>query len=383
MIDYHSFTGLVNNFFVPFGEMHFAFKIIFSKTGNLSAFQMKKLIPREVNVLNSIETTLNSVKRTGKPLSKNNEPVNQHNKLMGKRKRMILVNWQLYLLMFPVLLYFIIFQYLPIGGLIIAFKEFTPALGIFGSKWVGLENFIRFFHSYNCLRVILNTFTLNILQLIFAFPIPIILALMINELGNKAFKKTVQTITYAPHFISTVVMVGMLTIFLNPTNGLINTLLVNLGGKSINFMIEPAWFKPLYILSGIWQNTGWDSILYIAALAAIDPQLYEAAEIDGANRLQRIWHVNIPGILSTIIIILILNTGKLMNVGFEKAFLMQNDPNMIVSDVISTFVYRTGLVNGEYSYSTAIGMFNSVLNLILLASVNHIVKLMDKDSGIY
>ena len=281
-------------------------------------------------------------------------------------------DWQLYLLLIPVMLYYIVYQYLPMGGLVMSFQNYIPALGFFDSQWVGFDNFIRFFESYSFWRVLINTIEVSVLQLIFGFPFPVILALLLNEVRNKYFKRTVQTITYAPHFISTVVLVGMMTLVLSPSTGIVNKLIESLGGESINFMTEPGWFKPLYVISDIWQNAGWGAIIYVAALSSVDPQLHESAVIDGANRWQRIWHINLPGILPTIIIMLIMQTGRVMNIGFEKVFLMQTDPNLVASDVISTFVYRNGLIQGQLSCAAAVGMFNSVINFLLVFVVNKI-----------
>ena len=289
-----------------------------------------------------------------------------------KRSPPILQYLQRYLLLIPVMLYYIVYQYLPMGGLVMSFQNYIPALGFFDSQWVGFDNFIRFFESYSFWRVLINTIEVSVLQLIFGFPFPVILALLLNEVRNKYFKRTVQTITYAPHFISTVVLVGMMTLVLSPSTGIVNKLIESLGGESINFMTEPGWFKPLYVISDIWQNAGWGAIIYVAALSSVDPQLHESAVIDGANRWQRIWHINLPGILPTIIIMLIMQTGRVMNIGFEKVFLMQTDPNLVASDVISTFVYRNGLIQGQLSFAAAVGMFNSVINFLLVFVVNKI-----------
>ena len=278
------------------------------------------------------------------------------------------------------MIFFIIFLYFPMYGVQIAFKNYLPSRGILGSPWVGLEHFMRFFRSYNFWDLIKNTLGLSIYQLVASFPAPIIFALLLNEVKNAKFKKTVQMVTYAPHFISTVVMVGMLSIFLSPQNGLINQLIVLFGGEPIAFLSKPQYFKTIYVLSGIWQTLGWSSIIYTAALAGIDPQLHEAATVDGASKLKRIWHIDIHGIMPTMIIMLIMNTGSIMNIGFEKVFLLQNDLNIVSSDVISTYVYRAGLIGGEYSFSAAVGLFNSVINCILLVSVNAISKRVSETS---
>lgn len=295
-------------------------------------------------------------------------------------KKKILSNWELYLFILPSLLYFIIFHYAPMYGVQIAFKDFIATKGIWGSSWVGMEHFERFFNSYYFWTLIKNTVGISLYSLAVGFPIPIILALMLNEVKDGLFKRTVQTVTYAPHFISTVVMVGMLLAFLSPSTGIINNLIKALGGQPVAFMQEPKWFKTIYVFSGAWQGAGWGSIIYLAALAGIDPQLHEAAIMDGANRIQRIWHINIPGILPTMIILLILNTGSIMSVGFEKVFLMQNPLNMETSDVISTYVYRSGLIQAQYSFSAAVGLFNSIINFALLILVNTIARHVSETS---
>jgi putative aldouronate transport system permease protein len=298
----------------------------------------------------------------------------------GSFLKSFLKNWELYVIISPVIAFYIIFEYIPMYGVQIAFKNFVATKGIWGSSWVGFDHFERFFNSYFFWRLIENTLGLSLLQLAFGFPIPILLALMINEVRLKMFKKFVQTITYAPHFLSTVVLVGMIVIFLSPQTGIVNQLIVLLGGESISFMTEPDWFKSIYVSSGVWQQMGWSSIIYLAALAGIDPQLHEAAKVDGASRLQRIWNVNLPGIMPTIVILLILNMGSVMSIGFEKVYLMQNDLNMDSSDVISTYVYRTGIIQAQYSFSAAVGLFNSVINMILLVLVNFTAKRLNETS---
>ncbi|MDQ0914815.1 sugar ABC transporter permease [Paenibacillus sp. V4I5] len=291
-------------------------------------------------------------------------------------------NWELYLLISPVLAYFIIFEYIPMYGVQIAFKNFVATKGIWGSSWVGMRHFERFFDSYFFWRLITNTLGVSLYQLVVGFPVPIILALMINEVKQSRifFKKIVQTVTYAPHFLSTVVLVGIVVMFLAPETGMINKLIVLFGGQPISFITEPAWFKTIYVGSGVWQQMGWSSIIYLAALAGIDPQLHEAAKVDGATRLQRIWHVNLPGIMPTIVILLILNMGSIMGVGFEKVFLMQNDLNLESSEVISTYVYKSGIIQAQYSFSAAIGLFNSIINFILFILVNFAAKRMNQTS---
>ncbi|NOU98252.1 ABC transporter permease subunit [Paenibacillus sp. LMG 31456] len=291
-----------------------------------------------------------------------------------------LKNWELYVIISPVIAFYIIFEYIPMYGVQIAFKNFVATKGIWGSSWVGFDHFERFFNSYFFWRLIKNTLGLSLLQLAFGFPIPILLALMINEVRLKLFKRFVQTVTYAPHFLSTVVLVGMIVIFVSPQSGIVNQIIVLFGGEPISFMTQPEWFKSMYVASGVWQQMGWSSIIYLAALAGIDPQLHEAAKVDGASRLQRIWNVNLPGIMPTIVILLILNMGSIMSIGFEKVYLMQNDLNMDSSDVISTYVYRTGIIQAQYSFSAAVGLFNSVINMILLVVVNLIAKRLNETS---
>lgn len=265
-------------------------------------------------------------------------------------------------------------------GIQLAFKNFIEIKGIWGSPWIGFGNFERFFRSSHFWLLIKNTLGISLYSLVVGFPFPILLALMLNEVSNKYFKKSVQLVTYAPHFISTVVLVGMITIFLNPDSGIIGQLFERMGLKSIPFMTKAEWFKTIYVFSGLWQNFGWGSIIYISALSGIDTQLHEAAKVDGASKLQRIWHIDIPGILPTAVILLILNAGSIMSVGFEKVFLMQNPINMQKAEVISTYVYRVGLVGGDFGFSTSVGLFNSVINYIMLVTVNFFAKRLSETS---
>lgn len=301
---------------------------------------------------------------------------NKLDRRIGKKSTMsyAIRNYDLYIMLIPAILYFLIFHYLPMYGVQLAFKDFVATEGIWGSPWVGFKHFERFFNGYNFWRLINNTLGISLYSLAVGFPVPIILAIMMNELRNGAIKNTVQTITYAPHFLSTVVVAGMIISFLSPSNGIVNKLIVALGGQPIYFMIEPGWFKTIYVLSDVWQHMGWNSIIYMAALAGIDPELHEAAIVDGASRLKRIWHIDLPGIMPTVVILLILNVGSIMNVGFEKVFLLQNNLNMPSSDVISTYVYRMGILGAQYSFSTAVGLFNSVINFILLVVVNAVSR---------
>lgn len=281
--------------------------------------------------------------------------------------------YDLYLMLLLPLAWYLLFHYGPLYGLQIAFKNFNPAKGIAGSEWVGFDHFTRFFDSYYFGRLLWNTLSINLFSLVVAFPIPILLALLIGEIRSKTYSKLLQNITYIPHFISVVVIVGILTVLLSPA-GPVNQLIQASGGEPVRFMESAGWFKTVFIGSNIWQNMGWQSIIYIAALSGINPQLYEAAKMDGASRLRRIRHVSLPGIVPVIVILLILDVGQFMNIGFEKILLMQNNLNLEASDVISTFVYKTGILQGEYSYTAAIGLFNSVINLTLLLLVNRFAR---------
>ena len=282
--------------------------------------------------------------------------------------------WQLYLLLLPAVVYLFLFHYLPMAGIQIAFRDYKISRGIWDSAWVGFKHFKAFFESVQFGTLMTNTVKLSVYSLVLGFPFPIILALLLNECRSQRLKKAVQTLTYAPYFISTVVIVSMLAMFLSPSTGIINKMIVFFGGTACDFMGSAKAFRSVYVISGIWQGVGWSSIIYIAALAGIAPELHEAAEIDGANRMQRIWHINLPGILPTIMIVLIMNFGSIMSVGFEKAYLMQNSLNQSTSEIISTYVYKIGIQKAQYSYTTAIGLFNAVINLVLLVIVNHISK---------
>lgn len=295
-------------------------------------------------------------------------------------KKSVIKYWDLYLLVLPVLVWLFVFKYRPMYGTIIAFQNYSPSRGVLGSKWVGFAHFERFFRAYNFRDILFNTLSLSFTQLIIAFPMPILLALVLNEINNKRYKKLVQTVTYAPFFLSTVVMVGLIDAFLYPNSGLINNLIVKLGGKSVNYMAEEKYFRPIFILSHIWKGTGWSSIIYMSALTSIDPQLYEAAKIDGASRLKCMLHVTLPAILPTAIIMLIRDCGSIMDVGFEKVYLMQNDLNLGASEVISTYVYKVGMVNSQYSYSTAVNLFNSLINLAMLLFVNKVARSVSETS---
>ncbi|MFD2130386.1 ABC transporter permease [Pseudogracilibacillus auburnensis] len=294
-------------------------------------------------------------------------------------KKSLLRNWQLYVFLLPALTYFFIFHYIPMYGVQIAFKDYFANLGISGSPWVGFEHFDRFFNSYYFWRLLKNTIILNAYGLLL-FPLPIIFALSLNELRAGAFKKWSQTLTYAPHFISVVVVVGMLVAFLDPVTGLVNHAIRGLGFESISFLTSPDWFRHIYVWSGQWQTLGWSTIIYLAALAGVNPELHEAAKVDGATRLQRVLRINLPSIMPTIIILFILNMGNFMQIGFEKVLLMQNTLNSETSDIIQTFVYETGLLEGRYSFAAAIGLFESAINIVLLITVNQIARKVSENS---
>lgn len=289
--------------------------------------------------------------------------------------------WMVYLMALPVVLYYVIFHYLPMFGIVISFQNFRVTRGFFGSKWVGLENFIDFFDSEYAWKNTINTLRISFYGLVFAFPAPILLALLLNEVKNAHFKKAVQTITYMPHFISLVIICALVMDFCS-TKGLINTLITSLGGKPINFMNDPKWFNPIYTISGIWQHMGWDSIIYLAALSSIDPELYEAATVDGAGRFRRMWHITLPGIASTISILLILRIGSIMSVGYEKIILLYSPATYETADTISTYVYRRGLQDGKYSFAAAVGLMNSVVNFILLIVSDRVSKKLGQ-SGLF
>lgn len=288
--------------------------------------------------------------------------------------RSIRKNWDLYLLIVPVVLYFLLIKYLPMYGIQIAFKDFTAAKGIWGSPWVGFKHFERFFNNYQFWTLIKNTLGISLLQILVAFPIPIVFALLVNEVRGKWFKKSVQSIAFMPHFLSTVVLVGIVMAFLSPSTGLVNNLIRLFGGEPVYFMTEPSLFKPIFVLSDIWQNAGFSSVLYIAVLAGIDKSLYEAAMIDGASKLRRLVHIAIPCLVPTAVIMLIFQFGSIMDVGFEKIYLMQNDLNRSASSVISTYVYEMGLLGSQFSFSAAVGLFNSVINFVLIVVVNQIAR---------
>jgi putative aldouronate transport system permease protein len=288
-------------------------------------------------------------------------------------------NRALYILIIPVLIFYIIFHYKPMYGAIIAFKDYTPALGVGKSPWVGLDNFIRFFTGPYFFRLVKNTVLLSLYELIFGFPAPIILALLLNEVRNKKFKSLAQTVTYLPHFISMIVVTGMLTNFAM-TSGLFNDIIVLLGGERSPLLQNPRLYRTIYVASSVWQSMGWGSIIYLSALSGVDSQLYEAASIDGAGKWKQLVHVTMPAITPTIIVMLILKMGSLMSLGYEKTILLYNPSTYETADIISSYIYRVGLLDQDWSYSTAIGLFNSVINCILLLITNKLSKKLSDTS---
>ncbi len=297
--------------------------------------------------------------------------------MMKELKKKVRTDWvrnrSLYILVLPVVVFYILFNYKPIYGAIIAFQDYTPRLGISGSEWVGLANFKRFFSDIYFGRLMRNTLLLSVYDIIFGFPAPIILALLLNEIHNRFFKNVTQTITYLPHFISMIVVCGMLTDF-SLSTGLFNDIIVFFGGERHPLLQDPSLYRMIYILSDIWQQVGWGTIIYLSALSGVDSQLYEAAQIDGANKWKQTLNVTLPGIAPTIITMFILKIGKLMSMGYEKTILLYNPSTYETADIISSYVYRIGLLEQDWSYSTAIGLFNSVINFVLLIVANKLSK---------
>ena len=301
------------------------------------------------------------------------QPVIRRRTLAERLRRDFLTNWRLYVLLLPALAALIVFRYMPMYGLQIAFKNFKPAKGILGSDWVGFKHFASFIDSYQFEKVLINTIKISLISLIAGFPMPIIFALLLNQIRNQKAKKVLQTVTYMPHFISTVVLVGMLLVFLSPSTGLYGHAMRSFGiSQPDNLLAQKGWFIPLYVLSGIWQNTGWVSIIYLAALSSVSVDLYEAATVDGASKFKRMIYIDIPCIMPTATILLIMSMGHVFSLGFEKIYLMQNDLNLPVSETINTYVYKQGIQGGRYSYSAAIGLFNTVINFSILLIVNKI-----------
>ena len=286
----------------------------------------------------------------------------------------------LYLLLLPAVTYIVVFHYVPIYGVQIAFKEFDPALGIWNSPWVGLKYFERFVHLPRFKQILANTVGISVYGLVAGFPAPILLALLLNYTPNRKLRRFAQTVTYAPHFISTVVIVGMLSAFMSPTSGFVNTIIKVFGGEPVYFFGKAEYFRHIYVWSDVWQSCGWGSVIYLAALTGVSPELHESAILDGASKLQRIAHIDLPTIAPTTIIMLILSVGNLMNVGFEKTYLLQNNLNLMRSEVISTYTYKVGLLQAQYEYSTAIGLFNNIINFSMVVIVNRISRAVSGNS---
>ena len=309
---------------------------------------------------------------------------------MNKKKNLwkrIKVNWILYLFVLPTIIYYVIFHYIPIYGVQIAFQDYKVGQAFGESEWVGMKHFLRFFRSNWFSVVLKNTLSIGLLNLVLGFPIPIILALLLNEVNNMKLRKTIQTVTYAPHFISIVVLCGMVTTFLSPSTGIlgvaINNIRESMGLEAINLMTNGSAFKWIYVLSGVWQGAGWGSIIYFAALSGVDPQLIEAARLDGANKFQIIRYVNLPVLIPTINIMLIMQCGQILSVGYEKTYLLQNDTILRNSEVISTYVYRAGIQGAQYSFSAAVGLFISAVNALLLSIVNSISRKIDRNNSLW
>lgn len=286
----------------------------------------------------------------------------------------------LLLLFLPAFVYYILFKYVPMFGILISFKDYNAFKGVWASEWVGLKYYITFFQSPDFLKLMRNTVLLGVYRIIFGFPAPVILALLLNEVRKGIVKKLVQSISYLPHFISNVVVVSMMFLFLSPTTGLVNQVLEGLGGNAVNFMQNENYFRSIYVLSEIWQHIGWEAIIYLAALSAIDPQLYEAARVDGANRWHQLLHITVPGIMPSIVILFILNIGQVLDIGFEKVLLMLNPSIYSTADVLSTYVYRVGIQSMNYSYGTAIDLFTSVINLAFILIANGISRKVSETS---
>ncbi|MCL1986669.1 MAG: ABC transporter permease subunit [Firmicutes bacterium] len=292
--------------------------------------------------------------------------------LQNTLKNKVLPNWELYLFCLAGIVITIIFHYVPLYGIQIAFRDFVPRLGITGSQWIGMAHFERFFNSPLAMRTIENTLILSFYQLIAGFPIPILLALMLNSFRHERYRKVIQTVTYAPHFISVVVMTGMILLFLSPSAGIVNTILQALGMQPVNFMADASIWRHIFVWSGVWQGMGFSSVLYFATLSGISPEYYEAAKVDGATKLQMMRHIEIPMLVPMMTMMLILAFGSLMSVSFERVLALQNDLNMSVSEVIGTYTYRVGLLQNDMGFSAAIGLFNSAVNAVLLIVVNFI-----------
>ncbi|HCS75860.1 MAG TPA: sugar ABC transporter permease [Clostridiales bacterium] len=302
--------------------------------------------------------------------------VNSYNKILKALKR----DKYLFLIFLPIFIWYAVFMYLPMGGLVIAFKDFKPGAGLYGGDWVGLKWFIQFFQSPYAFRLIRNTLLISVYSILYGFPLPIIFAVCICEIRSSKLRKSIQTVSYLPHFISTVVLVGIIKEFLAVDTGIVNNFLGKLGIEPINFLMKKDWFKTIYVSSGVWQSFGFNSIIYIAAIVGIDPSLYESAKIDGISKFKEVWYITIPMIAPTIIILFILRLGTIMSVGFEKVFLLYNPGIYETADVISTYVYRKGIESTSFSFSAAVGLFNSIINFILIFGSNVISRRVTQTS---
>lgn len=293
----------------------------------------------------------------------------------GNRKQMHYRKyWDLYLIMAPGIVYFLLFKYVPMFGIAIAFQDYSPFAGIRGSDWVGLGHFARLFHDADFYRLLGNTVLISVYKLVWGFPAPVVLALLLNEIRLRAFKRTIQTFVYLPHFLSWIIIGGLLTNLLSPSTGIVNSLIKWLGMEPVFFLTDTNWFRTILVASGIWKEAGWGAILYLAALAGINPELYEAAIMDGANKWRQIWHITLPSIMSTLVILLLLRLGHLLEVGFEQIFVLYNPLVYSISDVFDTYVYRTGISKADFSYPAAIGLFQSVVGLVLVVAANKLAK---------
>jgi putative aldouronate transport system permease protein len=302
-----------------------------------------------------------------------------------RKKNFFALVWQhraLCLMALPGIAYFLIFKYAPMGGIVIAFQDYSPYRGILASPWVGFQHFVRLFTEDTFFMLLRNTLTLSLLLMVVSFPIPIILSLLLNELRGKIFKRSVQTVIYIPHFMSWVIVVSIFYVMLTTDGGAINNIITSLGGKPIGFLTEPGWLRPMYIFQNLWHGAGWGTIVYLAALTAVDMSLYEAAEIDGANRWKQTWHITLPAIRSTIIVMLILNIGDFLELGFEHMFLLLNSMNREVGEIFDTFVFTVGIQNGQLSFATAVGLFKGLVGLILVVFANSLAKKFGEE-GVY
>jgi putative aldouronate transport system permease protein len=299
-----------------------------------------------------------------------------------KRRSSLLKHRTLYLMAVPGILYFLVFKYAPMGGLVIAFQDYLPFLGIADSPWVGFDHFVRFFTEDTFVMLLRNTISISVLMLVFAFPVPIILALLLNEVRTRAFQRTIQSVIYLPHFLSWVIVVSIFYVMLSTDGGSINNLIVAAGFDPVPFLTDPDWLRPMYIMQEIWKGAGWGTIIYLAAMTAVDTQLYEASELDGANRLRQTWHITLPAIRPTIIVMFILAIGDFLELGFEHMYLVLNSLNREVGEIFDTYVYTAGIQNGQLSYASAVGLFKGLVGLVLVVMANKMAKRFGEE-GVY